>query len=123
MGSLIQQQEDKYVEAAVAGEGAREKPEVVYIIMYNPGTQQEGVHTTEYPKESGNEVLLAFEALEECVSFTNLLKDDKNFPLEPVPTPSPLSQMEQACQQMGLAIKVVPAEEPTSGFRQYCITL
>lgn len=108
--SAIQIQENMYLELATKGEGVIARPEMVYIMMYNPGTAQEGVHTTEFPKGSGSEVMLAFESLDECAKFSNMLKEDQNFPLEPVPTPTPLEQMEMACQQMDLQIKVVPAE-------------
>ena len=110
--SMIEELEDRYLELATKSEGVMAKPEIVYIMMYNPGTPEEGVHTTEYPKGSGADVMLAFESLEECVAFSNLIRDDKSVPLEPIPTPTPLQQMEMAVQSMGgLTIKIVPTEE------------
>ena len=110
--SMIEELEDRYLELATKSEGVMAKPEIVYIMMYNPGTPEEGVHTTEYPKGSGQDVMLAFESLEECVAFSNLIRDDKSVPLEPIPTPTPLQQMEMAVQSMGgLTIKIVPTEE------------
>ena len=109
--SMIEELEDRYLELATKSEGVMAKPEIVYIMMYNPGTPEEGVHTTEYPKGSGQDVMLAFESLEECVAFSNLIRDDKSVPLEPIPTPTPLKQMEMAVQSMGgLTIKIVPTE-------------
>ena len=85
-------------------------PDVVYIIMYHPGSrEEEGVHTTEFPKESGQEVLLAFESLDEINKFANVLRDDPTCTLDPVPTPAPLANLQVACQQMGLVMKLVPA--------------
>ena len=107
----IELQETKYLQlAASSGEGVVSNPEIIYILMYNPGTTEEGVHTTEFPKGSGEEVMLAFESLEESYQFANMLREEPSFPLDPVPTPAPLAQMETACQQMGLTIKIVPAE-------------
>ena len=104
----IQEEEDRYLQLAVEGEGVMAKPEIVYVIMYNPGTDQEGVHTMEYPRGSETDLLLAFEFIGDCVNFANMLKEDPNWPQEPVPTPTPLAQMEIACSEMGLPIKVVP---------------
>jgi len=52
----------------------RPKPEDVYIILFNPGTEQEGVHTVEYPKGSGNNVILAFESKENAIDSHRLFK-------------------------------------------------
>jgi hypothetical protein len=77
--------------------------------MYNPGTDQEGVHTTEYPKDgSGAEVILGFEDLQNCIHFATALKENPNFPLEPIPTPAPLPQMKASVESMGMDIMVVP---------------
>eukprot|EP00568_Trieres_chinensis_P000589 CAMPEP_0183293946 /NCGR_PEP_ID=MMETSP0160_2-20130417/2455_1 /TAXON_ID=2839 ORGANISM="Odontella Sinensis, Strain Grunow 1884" /NCGR_SAMPLE_ID=MMETSP0160_2 /ASSEMBLY_ACC=CAM_ASM_000250 /LENGTH=164 /DNA_ID=CAMNT_0025455163 /DNA_START=85 /DNA_END=579 /DNA_ORIENTATION=+ len=108
--TVVEQQEDYYIALATQYEGYT-RPEIVYIMMYNPGTQDEGVHSTEYPKGSGTEVVLAFESLEECNYFSSMLREDPNFPLEPIPTPAPLEQMEMSCQQMGVPMKIVPAYE------------
>jgi hypothetical protein len=106
----IQDQEDLLLEQAVQNVVAP-KPDIIYIIMYNPGTDQEGVHTTEYPKESGSEVMIGFESIEDCINFSNMLKSDPAFQLEPVPTPTPYGQMDAACAGMGLSIMVVPEQQ------------
>mmetsp|Transcript_34751 Transcript_34751/g.84259 ORF Transcript_34751/g.84259 Transcript_34751/m.84259 type:complete len:163 (-) Transcript_34751:267-755(-) len=108
----IQEQEDNYLQLAMQYEEAlsspMRRPEVVYVIMYNPGTEQEGIHTMEFPRGSETDLLLAFESIEDCVGFSNSLRQDPNWQQEPVPTPTPLDQVEVACQQMGLPIQVVP---------------
>lgn len=107
--SNVEQQESKYIDMAIKSEGTAAKPDIVYIIMYNPGSNEEGVHTSKL-KDSKKEALLAFESLEECAQFSNIIKADSNFPQEPIPTPTPLVQMEMACQGMDLLVKVVPAK-------------
>ncbi|CAB9507742.1 expressed unknown protein [Seminavis robusta] len=105
----VQDQEEYYLQLAVQNEGNTNTPEMIYILVYNPYTDEEGVHTTEYPKESGKQALLVFEALEDCRQMASLLAVEPSVPGEPVPTPAPLAQMEMACQQMEWTIKVVPA--------------
>ena len=81
-------------------------PELVYTLVYNPYTEQEGVHTTEY---QGQQAMLVFESIEECNNFAFALGAEPTVPGQPVATPTPLAQIEMACQQMGWALKVVPA--------------
>jgi hypothetical protein len=104
--------EDYYLGLAMGDDDV--KPEVVYIIMYNAGTEQEGVHTINYPRGSESDILLAFEALVDCVKLANTVKAGASapgstftIPGDPIPTPTPLFQMEAACQQMGLPVAVV----------------
>lgn len=52
----------------------RAKPAEVNIIFFKPDTDEEGVHTIEYPKGSGNNVILAFESMGECGRFATMLK-------------------------------------------------
>mmetsp|Transcript_11270 Transcript_11270/g.26765 ORF Transcript_11270/g.26765 Transcript_11270/m.26765 type:complete len:181 (+) Transcript_11270:298-840(+) len=106
----IQEQEDYLLDQAAQNIDGP-KPDVVYILMYNPNTEQEGVHSTEYPKDSGSEVMVAFESIEDSMNFSMLLKDDPNFPLEPVSTPAPYGQLESACAGMGISIMVVPEQQ------------
>jgi hypothetical protein len=110
----LQEQEDKYLE--MASQNSRAPPEIVYILMYNPGTDKEGVHTTGYPKDgSGNEVIIGFEELGDCVQFATSLKLNPDFPLEPIPTPAPFQQMQASVETMGLRIMVVPPHELNQG--------
>eukprot|EP00980_Cylindrotheca_fusiformis_P002280 scaffold530_cov107-Cylindrotheca_fusiformis.AAC.4 len=108
MPNEIQQEEDRYLELALKSEGVLARPEVVYVIMYNPGTDQEGIHTMEFPRGEETDLLLAFESIEDCVNFSNKLRQDPNWHQEPIPTPTPFDQVEVACQQMSLPIKIVP---------------
>jgi hypothetical protein len=108
MQNAVQQEEDRYLELAMQSEGVMARPDVVYVIMYNPGTEQEGIHTMEFPRGEETDLLLAFESIENCVNFSNMLRQDPNWQQEPIPTPTPLDQVEMACQQMGLPLKVVP---------------
>ena len=96
-----------------------ERPEIVYILLYNPGTAEEGVHTStiqEEEEQGGPEVLWASGDVGDCMQFAELLKTTEpppefNMALypEPIPTPAPLSQMEMACQDMGLVLRIVPS--------------
>jgi hypothetical protein len=60
--------------------------------MYNPGTEQEGIHTME---REDSELLLVFESIEEVNSFANLLREDPNWSQEPVPMPTPLGKYQK----------------------------
>lgn len=51
--------------------------EQVYIILFKPGTPDEGAHTIEYPNGSGNYVILAFLSEHECDKFANLLREQE----------------------------------------------
>lgn len=106
--------EDYYLSLARGEEDA--KPEVVYIIMYNGGTDQEGIHTINFPRGTETDLLLAFESLEDCIELATVIKEGASepgstfaIPADPIPTPSPWVQMESACQQMGLPVRVVRA--------------
>ena len=49
-------------------------PETAHVILFHPGTEQQGAHTIEFPKGSGNNVMLAFESSAACHKFAQLLK-------------------------------------------------
>lgn len=103
-------QEDLYLARASETQG-QIRPEIVYILMFNPGNpNEEGVHTTEYPRDSGSEVMIAFESIDECYQFASVLKDDPTIAAEPIPTPAPFDQMEKACWEMGITLQVVPEQ-------------
>jgi Protein of unknown function (DUF3110) len=101
----IDELEAQYIQLADAQHSA---PEMVFILVYKPYTDEEGVHTTEYPKGSGQQAMLVFESIDDCRYLSSVLAVEPTVPGTPVPTPAPLAQMEQACQQMGWAIKVIP---------------
>ena len=109
----VQQAEQEFLQRSTAS-ATPPQPEIVYILLYNPGTAEEGVHTTTL-EEEGQEILWAFEAIEDCMHFASLLLKEPppefNMALypEPIPTPAPLSQMEAASRDMGLILRVVPS--------------
>lgn len=82
------------------------KPEEVHIILFNPNTNREGVHTIEFPKNSGNNIILAFESKDECEQFSMNLKEQHFF--DPVPQEMNLDSLEEYCQNIGVDIQVVP---------------
>ena len=67
----------------------RKVPESVHIILFQPGTDQQHVHTIEMPIGSGNNLILAFESGADCVSFARDLQDLEFG--QPHPGPSPYS--------------------------------
>ena len=75
----------------------------------------EAIHTLKFPRganfeQSTSDVLLAFESFDDCVGFAQILREDPAVNAgEPVPTPSSMQQIEQACAGMRLPIQVVPA--------------
>lgn len=56
-------------------EKRRMVPESVHIILFHPDTPQQHVHTIEFPKSSGNNIILAFESGADCVKFARMLQD------------------------------------------------
>jgi len=44
-------------------------PDKVHVVVFQAGTIHQGAHTVEYPKGSGNNVVLAFESIEACRKF------------------------------------------------------
>ena len=92
----------------------------VHIIVYKPGTEDQGLHMIQYPAGSGINICLAFEAELECEGFCRLLMKDqssalpnkegetKRFGALPIPMPIDLSNLKMAFAGQGLLIKVVP---------------
>lgn len=84
----------------------RPKPNDVYVILFNPGTEKEGVHTVEYPRGSGNNVIMAFELKAECQKFSNVLEDQQFY--EPFAQEVNLDFLETYCKSLGVFVQVVP---------------
>lgn len=109
-----EEQEDIFLERAMSAP-AQAKPDLVYIILFNPQTPMEAIHTLKFPRganfeQSTSDVLLAFESFDDCVAFAQVLREDPAVDAgEPVPTPTSMQQIEQACEGMRLPIQVVPA--------------
>lgn len=53
---------------------ATRRPEQVHAVFFNPYSDEEGMHTIEYPKGSGNNVILAFEDENDCRAFSQDLQ-------------------------------------------------
>ena len=110
-----EEQEDLYLERTTTAP-AELRPDVIYIILFNPQTPFEAIHTVKFPRganfeQSTSDLLLAFESFDDCVAFSEVLRSDPAVDAgEPVPTPSSYEQIEQACQKMRLPMKVVPAQ-------------
>jgi len=116
--TTIVEAEDMYLEKATQSDGGvLEKPDVIYMIVYNPSTNEEGIHTMKYPRGSDTEVLLAFEGLADCIEFSRVIKDDPGMEHEPVPTPTQTVMMENACKDMNLPMKIVRMEEKDKEIR------
>ena len=56
------------------GLGNRPKPREVFIVLFEKDTDNEGVHSIEFPKGSGKNIILAFESLTQCTFFSDSLK-------------------------------------------------
>lgn len=87
-------------------ESATENPEEVHIILFNPDSEQEGVHTVEFPKGSGNNVILAFESRSDCERFAGILKAQHFF--DPSPQETNFDQLVSYCASIGVFVQVVP---------------
>ena len=87
-----------------------EIPEDVHIILFNPNTDNEGVHTLEYPKGSGNNIVLAFESQKECEKFSDTLWGQDFY--EPQPQKIPFDALTSYCEEIGVSVQLVPRGTP-----------
>ena len=103
--------------SASSSSASSTEPEIVYILLYNPGTAEEGVYTTTIAQgdDAGREILWAFTDVTDAAGFSELVKAHEPTPQfnlalypEPIPTPAPLSQMRTAADDMGVLLRVVP---------------
>jgi len=87
-------------------------PKDVHIILFYPESEDEGVHTIEFPKGSGNNVILGFEDLKECMEFSRLLEQEEtNLFVEPEPRQIHLKSLEAYCATTlggDVQVQVVP---------------
>mmetsp|Transcript_45969 Transcript_45969/g.53788 ORF Transcript_45969/g.53788 Transcript_45969/m.53788 type:complete len:245 (+) Transcript_45969:86-820(+) len=83
-----------------------DKSDKVSIILFSKDTDDEGVHTIEYPVGSGKNILLAFESFDECSNYAHMLKDMEFF--DPQPSRVELLGLETYCDQLGVPVKIVP---------------
>lgn len=79
----------------------------VHIILFDEGLQTEGVHTIEFPKQSGSNVILAFESFEDSKHFAKKLGSQMNS--LPVPRKIAGKNLNSYAACLGMAVQVVPA--------------
>lgn len=108
----IVEAEDRFLEQVKNG-NLQELPDVIYTIVYNPNTPEEGIHTMKYPRGSDEDVLLCFEGMADCIVFARTIKEDPALDQEPNPTPTSREMMEGACKGMGMKMEIVPMETKT----------
>eukprot|EP00579_Thalassiosira_antarctica_P007076 CAMPEP_0201887502 /NCGR_PEP_ID=MMETSP0902-20130614/25105_1 /ASSEMBLY_ACC=CAM_ASM_000551 /TAXON_ID=420261 /ORGANISM="Thalassiosira antarctica, Strain CCMP982" /LENGTH=188 /DNA_ID=CAMNT_0048417445 /DNA_START=147 /DNA_END=713 /DNA_ORIENTATION=- len=98
-------EQTKYQTAFVEG-GERQVPESVHIILFHPDTEKQHVHTIEFPKDSGNNLILAFESRGDCGSFAGMLMDLEF--VDPSPVETIFEPLAEYCDMSGLALMIVP---------------
>lgn len=81
-------------------------PETVYIVTFLPNTPQQGIHTIEYPKNSGSNVVMAFCEVDACEEFCRHLHDQGFF--EPHPQAVRLESLYNFADTVGVFCQVVP---------------
>ena len=77
-----------------------------YIVFVQPDTDQQGVHTIEYPPGSGTNVILAFEDAEAARKFAHLLAM-QNFE-NPQPQCMNVADLDHFCHQLGVFAQLIP---------------
>lgn len=106
----IEQQQSQYYDLIMADEqdGGATRPVNVFIIVFNPESDEQGVHAIEFPQGSGNNIILAFESEKDCTEFSDMLKQDSMQFHDPIPSETELEGLESFCSAMGVPVKVVP---------------
>jgi len=104
----VEKQENEYLELAAEYYPPTYIPETVHIVVYNLGTEQEGVHTAEYPKGSGQICLLAFTSEEDAKPFADTLAVGYPGDIDPSAMEYASEQMQQYCQEQGWFFVLVP---------------
>lgn len=80
--------------------------EHVHIILFNQGLQTESIHTIEFPKCSGSNIILAFESFKDCQHFANNLATQMN--LLPMPQEIPRNNLETYAASLGMTVQAIP---------------
>lgn len=96
----------KRVEDLRSREDCESRMEECYCIMFNPNSDSEGIHTIEVPPSSGRNFLLAFEAKEDCVRFSLVLRAQGFF--EPVAEKIVFTDVKSFCSNTDVNYLVVP---------------
>ncbi|KAL9182256.1 hypothetical protein ACHAXT_012908 [Thalassiosira profunda] len=106
----MERQESQYarlvVEQAKYVEEGQGIPETVHIVLFHPGTERQHVHTIEFPKGSGTNIILAFEGEGDCVEFARLLQDLEF--ADPCPEETLFEPFRQFCEMSGMSLMIVP---------------
>ncbi|MEN9207208.1 MAG: DUF3110 domain-containing protein [Gloeomargarita sp. GMQP_bins_120] len=76
----------------------------VYVLIYNPGTDNEGIHSL---KVGGEETILMFEDQDDAARFADYL-EAQDFPVPTVQAIDP-EEIRQFCQENGFHYQLVPA--------------
>ncbi|APB33603.1 hypothetical protein GlitD10_1283 [Gloeomargarita lithophora Alchichica-D10] len=76
----------------------------VYVLIYNPGTDNEGIHSL---KLQGEDTILMFEAEDDALRFATFL-EAQDFPVPTVEAIDP-EEMQLFCHQSGFHCQLVPA--------------
>lgn len=79
----------------------------VHIIIFNQGLQTEGIHTIVYPRNSGSNVILAFESINDAKRFAKNLGSQMDS--LPMPHKIPARNLNSYANSLGMAVQVVPA--------------
>ena len=107
--SRIEQQQNRYHDFILSANEMEHRPENVHIIVFNPETDEQGVHTIEFPQESGLNIILAFESQDDCETFATMLKDEGSRHFQnAVSAEAPLEELEDFCESTDMQVKVVP---------------
>ncbi|PZD73641.1 hypothetical protein C1752_02073 [Acaryochloris thomasi RCC1774] len=78
----------------------------VFVLLFNVGTDNEGIHTLKVNPPDGEDMVLAFEAEDDATRFAVLL-EAQDF-LEPTVEPIDEEEIKAICSQSGLGYKFVP---------------
>lgn len=84
----------------------RKQPDKVHVVVFQAGTINQGAHTIEYPKGSGNNVVMAFESIDACRKFAASLQA-QNF-VDPTPRQYRLDSLQNFFSTLGVFVQVVP---------------
>lgn len=90
-------------------QGPQHKSKHVHIILFNQGLEEEGVHCIEYPRNSGSNVILAFESYKDCKRFAKNLGSQSDSDPAPQTQKVPRRNLSQYANDLGIAVQVIPA--------------
>jgi Protein of unknown function (DUF3110) len=106
----IEEQQSQYMDFLLSeDEISNRSVEEVHIILFHAGTEQQGVHTIEFPKGSGKNYLLAFEILPECEQFMTSLQQEGNIQFQNAMTAEcQYAELKEFCDTISVQVRIVP---------------